>query len=179
MTKETRTALLIGPGGLIVGLVLGLLIPTGGNAPDVADAIADPEASVIEVGGEQYVITPEAAAAAGYVPKPTYRVIEKAEADKLVKGMTIEEVQALFPDIPIVTSAASVQPLPHSEGNSWVSESVIIGASPEGQITAVFSNGQLSFWGWQESPNRWTFVHDPVNGVIQAIKEGEGGEQDW
>ena len=177
MTKETRTVLLIGLGGLILGLVLGLLIPTGGNAPDVADAIADPEASVIEVGGEQYVITPEAAAAAGYVPKPTYRVIERVEADKLAQGMTPSEVQALFPDLPIVYSTYIHQPDAMIEGYSAVLAT--IGYAPEGQISMKFLNGKLDYWGWQESPNRWTFVQDPPNEAIQAIKEGEGGEQDW
>lgn len=150
-------------GGLVLGLAISLL--GGGNAP-----AADAPTEVVE-------ITPEAAEAAGYIPKPTYRVIEKAEADKLQAGMTPSEVQALFPDLPIVYSTYVHQPDAMVEGYSMVL--AVIGYAPEGQISAKFLDGRLDYWGWQQSPNRWTFVQDPPNEAVQAIKEGEGGEQDW
>jgi hypothetical protein len=175
MTKETRTALLIALGGLVVGLVLGLLIPTGGSSPDVVDAISDPDATVVEIRGERYVITPEAAETAGYIPAPSYRVVAKEEADALAQGMTPSEVEALFPDVPLVYSTYIHQPDAMIEGYSSLLG--VIGLAPEGQIAVSFRDGTLDSWRWQESPNRWTFVQHPSNKIVQAIKEGDAG--DW
>lgn len=163
----------------VSGLALGLAISMLGNgaAPDVADAIADPDATVVEIGTDRYVITPEAAEAAGYIPEPTYRVIEEAEADQLAQGMTPSEVQALFRDLPIVYSTYIHQPDAMIEGFSSVS--AVVGYAPEGQIMATFTNGKLDHWRWQASPNRWTFVQHPPNEAVQAIKEGAGEEWDW
>jgi len=55
----------------------------------------------------------------------------------------------------------------------------VIGYAPEGQIAVSFLNGELDSWRWMDAPNRWTFVQYPANRSIQAIKEGEGAEQDW
>lgn len=171
-SRTVLYAVFTGIGGLAVGLALGLAL-AGFPAADPADS----SATVVETGGEEYVITPEAAEAAGYIPAPSYRVIEKAEADKLKKGMTNEEVQALFPDLPIVYSTYIHQPDTIEEGYSSVL--AVIGYAPEGQISAHFLSGKLDYWGWQEAPDRWTFVQNPANRAIQAIKEGEGEERDW
>lgn len=158
-------------GGIALGLAIGLF------AGDSASAPADPSAAVVETGGEEYVITPEAAEAAGYVPAPSWRPIAKEDADKLTKGMTADEVQALFPDLPIVYSTYIHQPDTMMEGFSSLLG--VIGYAPEGQIALSFRDGQLDSWRWQDAPNRWTFVQHPSNEIIQAIKEGEGAEQDW
>ena len=157
-------------GGIALGLAIGLL--AGGTEATPAD----PAAIVVETGGEESVITPEAAEAAGYIPAPSYRVIAKEEADKLEKGMTLEEVQALFPDVSLVSTTVSVQPLPHSEGNSWVSEAVSIGLSPDGQIQATFSNGELAFWGWEQSASSAAFGQYAPNRLILAVQQGGDAE---
>lgn len=158
-------------GGIALGLAIGLLAGGSGSAP------ADSSTAVVATGGEEYVITPEAAEAAGYVPKPSYRVLAKEDADKLAKGMTSSEVQALFPDLPIVYSNYIHQPDAMIEGYSSVL--AVIGYAPEGQISMGFRNGELDYWMWWESPNRSTFTQHPSNEIIQAIKEGEGEEWDW
>lgn len=158
-------------GGIVLGLAVGLLAGGSGSAP------ADSSTAVVETGGEEYVITAEAAEAAGYIPQPSYRVIAKEDVDELAKGMTPDEVQALFPDLPIVYSTYIHQPDTMMEGFSSLLG--VIGYAPEGQIALSFRDGQLDSWRWQDAPNRWTFVQHPSNEIIQAIKEGEGAEQDW
>lgn len=169
-SRTVLYAVFTGIGGLAVGLALGLAL-AGFPAADPAD----PSATVFETGGEEYVITPEAAEEAGYIPAPSYRVVAKEEAEQLAQGMTPSEVEAVFPDVPLVYSTYIHQPDSMAEGYS--SALGVIGLAPAGQIAVSFRDGTLDSWRWQESPNRWTFVQHPSNKIVQAIKEGEAG--DW
>lgn len=170
--KASRTVLytvLAAVGGLALGLAIGFFGAGSGGAP------IDPSAVEVETGGEEYVITPAAAEAAGYIPQPSYHGIAEDEVQKLEAGMTPSEVEALFPDVPIVYSTYIHQPDTMLEGYSSVLG--VIGLSPEGQIAVSFRDGTLEDWRWQASPNRWTFVQHPSNKIILLPRHGVGYEE--
>lgn len=169
MTKETRTALLIALGGLVVGLGLGLLIPFGGSSPTA------PAPAVAESGGGEAAITPEAAEAAGYVPAPSYRVVPREDEAKLQDGMTAPEVGALFPAFPMIYSTPSVQPPTNPYRTSQVAR---IGLSADGYISLIFTDGRLTSHGWLQGPDRGFAGARGGGEIIQAVLEGKGGEWD-
>jgi len=153
-------------GGIALGLAIGLL--AGGTEATPAD----PAAIVVETGGEEAVITPEAAEAAGYIPAPSYRVIAKEEADKLAEGMTAREVQGLFPEQPIIYATPDVQSLT----NPYRTEQLAVaGLSADGQISLIFTDGRLTSWGWAQGMTDSIFGTAP-NDIIKAVQEGVEGE---
>lgn len=153
-------------GGIALGLAIGLLAGGSGATP------SDPAAVVVETGGEEYVITPEAAEAAGYIPKPSYRVIAREDAGKLAEGMTAPEVQALFPDQPLIYATPDVQSLT----NPYRTEQLAVaGLSTDGQISLIFTDGRLTSWGWEQGITDSIFGTAP-NDIIKAVQEGSEGE---
>jgi len=156
-------------GGIALGLAIGLLAGGSGTVT------ADPSAVVVETGGEESVITPEAAEAAGYVPAPSYRVVPREDAAKIEDGMTAPEVEALFPAFPMIYSTPSVQPLTNPYRTSQVAR---IGLSADGYISLIFTDGRLTSHGWLQGPDRGFAGARGGGQIIQAVLEGKGGEWD-
>lgn len=156
-------------GGIALGLAIGLLAGGSGTVT------ADPSAVVVESGGQESVITPEAAEAAGYMPVPTYRVVPRQDEVKLEDGMTAPEVEALFPAFPMVYSTPSVQPLTNPYRTALTAR---IGLSADGYISLIFHDGRLTSHAWREGPDRGIAGARSGGELIQAILEGKGGAWD-
>lgn len=168
-SRSTLYTVLAAVGGVALGLAIGLLARGSAAAP------TDPSAVVVETGGAESVMTPEAAEAAGYMPVPTYRVVPRQDEAKLEEGMTAPEVEALFPAFPMIYSTPSVQPLTNPYRTLLTAR---IGLSADGYISLIFHDGRLTSHGWLQGPDRGLAGARGGGEIIQAVLEGKGGEWD-